>query len=476
MALPRRREALAVHLSSARRSKTTAPANAAHVSSGKKDDDKDDDKDGSSLAAAWAALPQEHRAGLGVVTAATAALNFSFGAIVPVLPQYALGLGLGSSGVGLVLAAPAFARVCLNSPFGKLADSRGRRPLMIFGEAAAACGVALTGAAPTATTMVAARLLVGAGGSAANAGSTAYVGDVTGLRKVQRHRGLILGVQSAATAGAWVLGPACGGVLAGLWGAPGSFAAMGGLAMVCAGGYWALVPETLSLATKTDEPSSSSSSLLREPAQRTCLALNAVLHANYAAILAIMPLRCADVWVTAGPLEIGALFSAVSAVGVFGGPLAGKMSDRHGRAPVVCAGLGLAALGGGGLAMADAVEPFTAAFRVGLWRVRGRSGPHGADERRRAAGQTGRVARAVADGGGRRAVRVAPVALGLLADLAGSTAAPFAVCSLATAGAVGFLGTRAGDLPRPNVKSYFLCTRGLTCLRANRGPRRNPPR
>ena len=59
--------------------------------------------------------------------------------------------------------------------------------------------------------------------------------------------------------------------------------------------------------------------------------------------------RCAarDVWKTAGPLEIGALFSAVSAVGVFGGPLAGKMSDRHGRAPVVCAGLGLAALGGG---------------------------------------------------------------------------------------------------------------------------------
>ena len=55
------------HLSSARRSKTTAPANAAHVSSGKKDDDKDDDKDGSSLAAAWAALPQEHRVGLGVV-------------------------------------------------------------------------------------------------------------------------------------------------------------------------------------------------------------------------------------------------------------------------------------------------------------------------------------------------------------------------------------------------------------------------
>ena len=202
MARPRRREALAVHLSA--RSKTTVqstpPTSATPISSDKKEDDKEE---GSSLAAAWAALPQEHRAGLGVVTAATAALNFSFGAIVPVLPQYALGLGLGSSGVGLVLAAPAFARVCLNSPFGRLADSRGRRPLMIFGEAAAACGVALTGMAPTATTMVAARLLVGAGGSAANAGSTAYVGDVTGLPKVQRHRGL----PGEALSGRWTLGP-----------------------------------------------------------------------------------------------------------------------------------------------------------------------------------------------------------------------------------------------------------------------------
>ena len=151
---------------------------------------------------------------------------------------------------------------------------------------------------------VAARLLVGAGGSAANAGSTAYVGDVTGLPKVQRHRGLILGVQSAATAGAWVLGPACGGVLAGLWGAPGSFAAMGGLAMVCAGAIGRSCPRRL-LATKTDEPSSSSSSLLREPAQRT-FSFKCGAPREHAAILAIVPLRCADVWVTAGPLEIGA--------------------------------------------------------------------------------------------------------------------------------------------------------------------------
>ena len=63
-------------------------------------------------------------------------------------------------------------------------------------------------------------------------------------------------------------------------------------------------------------------------------------------------------------------------------------------------------------------------------------------------GESLALSRTAADG----ALCVAPVALGLLADLAGSTAAPFAVCSLATAASVGFLGTRASDLPS-NVKS-----------------------
>eukprot|EP00629_Pelagomonadales_sp_RCC1024_P007306 CAMPEP_0119271484 /NCGR_PEP_ID=MMETSP1329-20130426/8062_1 /TAXON_ID=114041 /ORGANISM="Genus nov. species nov., Strain RCC1024" /LENGTH=76 /DNA_ID=CAMNT_0007271533 /DNA_START=81 /DNA_END=308 /DNA_ORIENTATION=- len=48
--------------------------------------------DDRSLAAAWRALPEPHRAGMATVTCASAALNFGFGAVVPVLPQYALGL------------------------------------------------------------------------------------------------------------------------------------------------------------------------------------------------------------------------------------------------------------------------------------------------------------------------------------------------------------------------------------------------
>ena len=259
---------------------------------------------------------------------------------------------------------------------------------------------------------------------------------------MQRHRGLILGVQSAATAGAWCWArPVAACSLD--FGARREFRGHGRPGHGVRRGYWALVPETLSLATKTDEPSSSSSSLLREPAQRTCLALNAVLHANYAAILAIMPLRCADVWVTAGPLEIGALFSAVSAVGVFGGPLAGKMSDRHGRAPVVCAGLGLAALGGGGLALADAVAP-TAAFFAWGFGVSVAGPAYAATTR---AASTGRSARC--RGARRRRDCVAPVALGLWRTSRARRRRPSPCARWRRRAAVGFLGTRAGDLPRP---------------------------
>ena len=54
-------------------------------------------------------------------------------------------------------------------------------------------------------------------------------------------------------------------------------------------------------------------------------------------------------------------------------------------------------------------------------------------------GESLALSRTAADG----ALCISPVALGLLADLAGSTQAPLAVCCLGTAGAVGFLGARA---------------------------------
>lgn len=53
------------------------------------------------------------------------------------LPQ---SFGVGAAAVGTTLSAYALARLCMNIPSGILADSRGRKPLLVWGPAITALG------------------------------------------------------------------------------------------------------------------------------------------------------------------------------------------------------------------------------------------------------------------------------------------------------------------------------------------------
>ena len=66
-------------------------------------------------------------------------------------------------GIGIILSAPALARVVLNVRVGKLADELGRVPLMVCGSLLAAGGTFLTGMAGSVFEVVPARLLTGVG-------------------------------------------------------------------------------------------------------------------------------------------------------------------------------------------------------------------------------------------------------------------------------------------------------------------------
>ena len=48
--------------------------------------------------------------------------NLGFGCVIPVLPLFAADMGLGASGVGLILSTSALSRVLLNIPMGRMAD------------------------------------------------------------------------------------------------------------------------------------------------------------------------------------------------------------------------------------------------------------------------------------------------------------------------------------------------------------------
>ncbi len=53
------------------------------------------------------------------------------------LPQ---SFGVGAAAVGTTLSAYALARLCMNIPSGILADSCGRKPLLVWGPAITALG------------------------------------------------------------------------------------------------------------------------------------------------------------------------------------------------------------------------------------------------------------------------------------------------------------------------------------------------
>ena len=112
------------------------------------------------------------------------------------LPYLANEMELGPSGVGLILSTTAVARLLVNLPFGRAADLLGRVPLMAGGQLATAAASVLTGLSTSLPALLACRLLLGAGSSAAMAGSQAYMADLTTSAPAFRAR--FIGFQSTA--------------------------------------------------------------------------------------------------------------------------------------------------------------------------------------------------------------------------------------------------------------------------------------
>ena len=185
--------------------------------------------------------------------------------------------------------------------------------------------------------LLACRLLLGAGSSAAMAGSTAYMADIT--NSAPSYRAKLLGFQSTVINLAYALGPAVGGFLCDLYGARTSFFVVGGAALVASVGF-SFLPETraeeIVKATDTkkkeeeeeeqkekekrkrDDSSALSRSpsfsqkikqmsmnmpttwevyrpLLRSPDQQAVMAMNFAVCSSYSCLLAVFPLHVVEV-------------------------------------------------------------------------------------------------------------------------------------------------------------------------------------
>jgi MFS family permease len=137
-----------------------------------------------------------------------------FGALLPILPLYFRAHGVDLPTLGIVVAGWPVARLVGEPFFGWLADRVSRRAMMVCGLAAASVFAVLPLFIVTPVAFVALRALQGLAASAYDPAARAYLVDANPPER----QGEAFGLYGAAQTGGFVLGPALGGVAAGITG------------------------------------------------------------------------------------------------------------------------------------------------------------------------------------------------------------------------------------------------------------------
>lgn len=189
-------------------------------------------------------------------------------------------------------------------------------------------------------------------------------------------------VQQTVVAGAFIAGPALGGIIAEAYGPQQAFFFVGAAAALCSAGY-SFLPETLTAAqaesAKAKRRASAAAAgsvgtmkalwaewggLISSPPQQAAIAVNAALYLGWSCEMCIVSLHAADTW-NASPGELGMLFALVSAVGVAGAPLGGWLADRAAtRQSVIVPSFCIATAGMASLAFADSYTTFLAGMTI----------------------------------------------------------------------------------------------------------------
>lgn len=180
-----------------------------------------------------------YRAALGAAFANGWAV---FGVRVALVPLFVVeALHRTESWAGIALAVFAAGNALTLLVAGRLADRRGRRPLILAGLAVSAVATAVLGIVPSLAVFLAVSLVAGVGSGLVNPPVNAAVADVVGTRS--RGGTVLAGFQMASDIGA-ILGPLVAGAVAQLAGFGTAFG-LTALVVVLALALWLRAPETL---------------------------------------------------------------------------------------------------------------------------------------------------------------------------------------------------------------------------------------
>ena len=254
--------------------------------------------------------------------------------VSPLLPDIARTLQVPEAHLGWLVTAYAAALGAFALLAGPVSDRVGRRRILLWGAGAMAVVLGLHGLARTFPLLLAARALAGAAGGLLSGAAVAYVGDAFPYER----RGWANGWVMSGIAAGQVLGVPAGKWLALHLGYVWPFLAFGVLAALA----WALlllrVPQPdVDRATAPLTPAEVArgyAGLLRESAPRAAVLAYLLMFSGvgfFVTYFAVWLER--EVGLTG--TEIIALFLAGGLTNVVAGPLAGRLSDRFGRRPLI---------------------------------------------------------------------------------------------------------------------------------------------
>ena len=366
--------------------------------------------------------------------------QLGFGSIVPALALYARSFGVAQSAIGLAIAMYGLSRFLVAVPAGRLADSLGRRTTLAAGGLVSALGNVLCALAPTYPAFVGARFVAGAGAALVLTTGLIVLADIS----TPANRGRMMSVYQGVFIFAVGIGPFPGGLLATHWGLAAPFVAYAATSLLASAVAWLAIPETRP-ARPTDQSARPEVSFVAQLRLLTVhqgfllVSLIAFVNAvaRTGALFNIIPILARD-RLALDPDRIGFGLALASVVGLALAYPAGVLVDRYGRKVIIVPATILSGVSLLLFLMAPTYAWFLvacAAWSVAMGISGAAPAAYAADT---APGGMNAAAlstyRMLADLG----YVIGPIALGLVADLAGADAALATTALLLTAVALLF--------------------------------------
>ncbi len=267
---------------------------------------------------------------IGAIALDTALL----GLIAPLLPEIEDRVGASEAELGIALGAYALPILFVSLPFGRLADTRGRRPLLLGGLMLTVVGSVLIAVAPSLGLLVLGRAVQGVGSAASWIAALALVSELAPPDR----KGEALGYALAANSVGAIAGPAMGGILGDAAGFAFPFFLVGGIgAGIAVAGWFALPREGRREGTGETTARELLSLAVSRPVLPATMIV-AVASGALGVIEVVAPLD-ADERLGLSASTIGIVFAATIALDAIAAPFGGRQSDRRGRSVVSLAGL-----------------------------------------------------------------------------------------------------------------------------------------